>query len=190
MIDALLSHIKTNILTLNPATFIKGYSGARQYQDGKIVIYDNYEGEYVGLQDTKNNYFYIRYLNELELDAASDQRGTSCFELTGQAPVRLVAWVYKGVLGKLAEVLIQDIQSTDFTTLSATDKERFSGIKIFYSGLVTDPEQIYKDEVVAEDNQVKLAKGVTLLAVDFGITFNYKAKKSDCIDRDICSGCA
>lgn len=192
MIDAILSHIKSNILTNNPKTFSKGYSGARQYQDGKVVVYDNYEGEYAGLQDTKYNYFYIRYLENFELDAADDSRSISCKELTGTAPVRLVAWVYRANVGKLCEVLLQDIMQTDFDTMTAADRKRFSDIKLFFTQMILDPEQIFKDETLGEDEDVKLAKEAVLVAIDFGVQFNYKVKDesiTDCLDRDICVGC-
>lgn len=192
MIDALLTHIKDNILTNNPNTIVKGYSGARQYQDGKIVIYDSYEGEYVGLQDTKNNYFYIRYLGDMELDAA-ESRTTSCQEMTGTAPLRLVAWVYNADAGKLSEVLLSDIMNVDFTTLSQINKQRFSSIQLFFSGIIYDPEEIFKQETNLEDEDVRLVKNVTLIAIDFGIKFNYKLKGNDistCLDRDFCTGCS
>lgn len=190
MLQSVLEVIKTNILTLNPNTFQKGYVGARQYQDGKVVIYDTGEGDYVGLKDTEYNYFYIRYLDNYELDAADTQRGTSCFEITGTANLRLVASVNNGDFSKLVEVLINDIQSSDFTTLSAANKKKFSDLQIFFTAVQPDPEQIYKDEVGTDENEdVMLKKNVTLAAIDFGIRFNYKSKTGDCIDRDICVGC-
>lgn len=190
MLQSVLEVIKTNILTLNPNTFQIGYVGARQYQDGKVVIYDTGEGEYVGLKDTEYNYFYIRYLGDYELDAADSQRGTSCFEVTGVANLRLVAWVRNGDFSKLVEVLINDIQSSDFSTMTQANKNRFSDLQLFFTGVQPDPEQIFKDEVGTEENDVRLVKGVTLAAVDFGIRFNYKTKTGDCIDRDICVGCS
>ena len=190
MLTSVLSHIKQNILTLNPNTFQKGYSGARQYQDGKIVIYDTGEGDYVGLKDTEYNYFYIRYLDEFPLDAADSGRGTSCFELTGTPNFRLVAWVKNGNLGKLIEVLLNDIQSTDFGTMTQAQRDRFSDLQIFFSSVQPDPEEVFKQEVEAENEEVRLTKNVTLVAIDFGIRFNYKIKSNDCIDRDICVGCA
>lgn len=197
MLQSVLDHIKTNILTLNPKTFNKGYAGARQYQDGKIVVYDNSEGTYVGLKDTEYNYFYIRYLEDFEIDVApDDSRSTSCNELQGVSNLRLVASVKNANFNKLVEVLLNDITSTDFTTMTTANRETFSDINIFFSAIQPDPEQIYKDEVQpqelenqSEDDQVRLTKGVTLVAIDFGIRFNYKMKSNDCIDRDICVGC-
>lgn len=192
MLQSLLTHIKENLLTLNPNTFQKGYAGARQYQDGKIVVYENSEGSYVGLKDNENNYFYIRYLNSIDIDIApADNRSTSCTELQGTAPIRLVAWVKNANLQKLIEVLLNDISSTDFTTMSAADRETFSGIQLAWNQILTDPEQIFKEETDNDNNEdVRGAKGVTLIAIDFSIVFNYKMKKDDCIDRDICVGCA
>lgn len=180
VIDILLTQIKDNILTNNPKTFVKGYAGARQYQDGKVVIYDNNEGTYVGLQDTKYNYFYIRYSGKIDVDAAENQ-STSCKELTGKAPLKLIAWVNNADLNKLCDVLIQDIMQTEFTS------GRFSDIKIYFEGMELDPETIFKEETQSDD--VRLAKGVTLVSIDFGIQFNYKTMSDDCIDRDICVGC-
>lgn len=192
MLQSLLTHIKENLLTLNPNTFQKGYAGARQYQDGKIVIYENSEGKYVGLKDNDNNYFYIRYLNTIDIDIApSDDRTTSCTELQGTAAVRLVAWVKRADFTKLIEVLLNDIASTDFSTMSAANRETFSDIKLAWNQILTDPEQIYKEETGNDDpEEVRGAKDVTLIAIDFGILFNYKMKANDCIDRDICVGCA
>lgn len=191
MLTSVLEAIKENILSLNPKTFQKGYAGARQYQDGKVVIYDNSEGTYVGLKDNENNYFYIRYLGTTDIDIAPvENRSTSCDELEGNAPIRLVAWVKNADFGKLVEVLLNDISSTDFSSMATTDRERFSDIAITYSAIQPDPEQIYKDETLSENEQVQLAKGVTLVAIDFGIVFNYKMKRNDCIDRDVCVGCA
>lgn len=190
MLQSVLDHIKTNILTLNPKTFQKGYAGARQYQDGKIVIYDNGEGTYVGLKDNEFNYFYIRYLEDFQIDAADTQRSTSCFELTGTPNLRLVAWVRNGDFNKLVTVLINDIQSTDFTTMTQAQQDEFSDLQIFFTAIQPDFEQIYKDET-GNDNasDVKGVKNLALVAIDFGILFNYKAKSNDCIDRDICVGC-
>lgn len=192
MLTSVLNHIRDNILNLNPNTFQKGYAGARQYQDGKVVIYDNSEGTYVGLKDNENNYFYIRYLGTTDIDIAPvEGRSTSCNELEGNAPIRIVAWVKNADFGKLVEVLLNDIASTDFTTMTAANRERFSDIRITYSAIQPDPEQIYKDETLETENeQVKLAKGVTLVAIDFGILFHYKMKADDCIGRDVCVGCA
>lgn len=192
MLTSVLDHIKANILSLNPNTFQNGYAGARQLQDGKPTVYDNSEGQYVGLTDNKGNYFYIRYLGNIEIDIApDDSRSTSCEELQGNAPVRLVAWVNKGDLGKLIEVLLNDISSTDFNTMTQAARERFSDIKFTFSAIQPDPEQIYKDETLeTENDNVQTAKGVTLVAIDFGIVFNYKMKNNDCIDRDICTDCA
>lgn len=192
MLESVLEQVKTNILTLNPKTFQKGYAGARQYQDGKIVIYDNSEGTYAGLKDTEYNYFYIRYLGNIPIDIApEDSRTTSCNELEGVAELRLVAWVHKGDFSKLVEVLLNDITSTDFSQMSATAREKFSGYpKIGFNLIEADPEQIYKDETGdTEENKVRLAKDVTLVAIDFSITFTYKMKADACIDRNICVGC-
>lgn len=197
MLQSVLDHIKTNILTLNPKTFNKGYAGARQYQNGKIVIYDNSEGTYVGLKDNDANYFYIRYLDDFPIDVApAEGRSTSCNELQGAPTFRLVAWVKNADFSKLVQVLLNDITSTDFTTMTTANRETFSDIGIFFSAIQPDPEQIYKDEVQpqetenqSEDDQVRGTKGVTLVAIDFGIRFNYKMKTDACIDRDICVGC-
>lgn len=190
MLQSVLDHIKENILTLNPNTFQKGYAGARQYQDGKIVIYDNGEGTYVGLKDNEFNYFYIRYVDETQIEQASNMRGTSCLELTATARMRLVAWVRNGDFNKLVTVLINDIQSTDFRTMTQVARDEFSEIKLDFYAIQPDFEQIYKDETGNDNaNDVKGVKNLALVAIDFGILFNYKAKANDCIDRDICVGC-
>lgn len=196
MLQPALEHLRDNLLTQNPNTFQKGYAGARQYQDGKIVIYDraisaaNPEGTYVGLSDNFGNYFYIRYNGKINIDTA-EKRSTSCTELTGTAPLRVVAWVRNGDLSKLMEVVLHDIMATDFKTMSAADRETIIDPKLFFDSIELDPEQIFKDETGNEENQdVQLIKGVTLLAIDFGIQFNYKLKADACIDRDICVGCA
>lgn len=194
MLQSVLTHIKANILSQNPKTFQSGYAGSRQYQDNKIVVYDpdadRNEGKYVGLTDNLGNYFYIRYLEEIDIDIAPvENRSTSCDELQGEAPVRLVAWVKNGDFGKLAEVLIHDIIGTDFSTMTSAAKERFSGLQLYFTTLHADPEQIFKDETGSEEQDVRREKGVTLLALDFGIRFNYRIKQDDCIDRDICVGC-
>lgn len=193
MLDSVLSHIKAGILDQNPTTFQKGYAGARQYQDGKVVIYDNSEGQYVGLKDNESNYFYIRYLGDIDIDIApTDNRSTSCDEIEGTAGVRLVAWVKRGDFSKLLEVLLHDIMATDFDGMDAADKEAFAGLpSLFFTRIVSDPEQIYKEETLTdENNNVKVAKGVTLVAIDFGVRFNYKVKANGCIDRNVCVECA
>lgn len=192
MLQPVLTAIKENILTLNPKTFQKGYAGARQYQDGKIVIYENSEGTYVGLKDNEYNYFYIRYLGNIDIDIAqADNRSTSCNEIQGVALLRLVAWVRNGDFNKLVEVLLNDITSTDFSTMAAADLDTFSGLQILFNQIQPDGEQIYKDETLeTENDRVQLAKDVTLVAIDFGIQFTYKMKTNACIDRDICVGCA
>lgn len=192
MLQPALDHIKDNIKNLNPKTFQKAYAGARQYQDGKVVIYTNSEGESVGLADNKYNYFYIRYLDEIDIDIApSDDRSTSCNEIQGTAPLRLVAWVKNASYQKLTEVLFNDIVSTDFTTMSIANREILAGLKIQFNSLILDGERIYKDETGETNNDnVQLEKGVTLIAIDFAIVFNYKMKNESCIDRDICVGCA
>lgn len=190
MIDTVLKHIRNNIITLNAATFARGYYGARQYQDGRVMVYDSGEGEYVGLQDSKGNFFYIRYFDDIELDAASDSRSVSGFELTGNAPLRLVAWVRNGNVDKLMAVLLHDIQATDFSTMPDSDKRRFAGEpRIFFSGVITDAERIFKEETLRQDEDIKLLKNITIIAIDFGVIFNFKLNKDACVERDICSGC-
>lgn len=194
MIDALLNHIRLHIAAQNPLTFLSSFSGARQYQDGKVVIYnsadniDNYEGEYVGLSDSFGNYFYIRYLDEIDLDiVADDQRTVSCKELAGIGNFRLVAWVKNGDLGRLQEVLLNDLMEVDFTTLSATDKQRFSDIKMMTPfSILSDFEEIWKLEVEPEDEKdIKMVDNITLTAIDFGLNFNYRAIEA-CLNRNIC----
>ncbi len=194
MIDALLNHIRLYIIGKNPLTFLKSFSGARQYINGKVIIYnsadnvDNYEGDYVGLSDSFGNYFYIRYLDEVETDLVSeDQRTVACNEQGGFASLRLVAWVKNGDIGRLQEVLLTDLKQVDFNTLSSTDKQRFSDIKQPITGnIMTDFEQIYIEEVEPEeDNEIKLVDNVTLTAIDFTLNFNYRAIEA-CINRNIC----
>lgn len=188
MLQPILNLIKSDLLTKNPKTFVKGYAGARQYDDGKIVIYDNFEGEFVGLQDTKNNYFYIRYRGKIDLDATdSESRSSSCYELTGTAPLRLVAWVYNADVSKLTQVLLNDVLSVDFDNLATADKKKFSDINLFFEGLELDPEQIFKEETGKEE--IELVKNVVLVALDLGVQFNYKQLSDDCIDRNICDVC-
>lgn len=189
MVEPVITLIKNKLLTSNPNTFQKGYSLGRKYQDGRVVIYTQGEGEYVGLQDTKSNYFYIRYLDEIPLTEPI-QRGQSCPEIQGDVPLRLVAWVKNANQGKLIEVLIQDVMGTDFNTLSADDKKRFSDLRITYNQIVTDGEQIFKDETNGENEDVKQVKNVTLVALDFTLIFNYRIKSNTCVDRDICVGCS
>lgn len=190
MTDAILTLLKDHILTNNPNTFQKGFSGARQYDDGKVVIYDTGEGEYVGLQDIKANYFYIRYLDTIGF-TDPENVDFSCFEVGGNEPLRLVAWVKNANFGKLAEVLMQDIMSLDFDTLSATDKERFADLRFEFVAMEPDFEEIYKAETGKEeiDKGLGSLKKVTLIAIDFNLIFNYQIKSSTCVDRDVCSGC-
>lgn len=191
MLQPVLDHIKENIRTLNPNTFQAWYAGARQKQDGKVVIVENSEDKYVGLKDTEFNYFYIRYRDEIDIDVApSDNRSTSCFELEGNAPLRLVAWVKNASYQKLTEVLLNDITSTDFNTMTTANRKIFSGFKFEFNSIILDGEKIYKEETGDPNNDnVTLEKGVTLIAIDFGLIFNYKMKNETCIDRDVCVGC-
>lgn len=186
MLQPILELIKTNILTNNPKTFVKGYAGARQNDEGKVIIYENNEGQYVGLQDSKNNFFYIRYRGEIPLDAP-DSRSTSCAEIQGDAPLRLVAYVLYADIEKLSHVLINDILSTDFDTLAAADKKKYSDIAVFFESIQLDREEIFKDETL--QGEIQLVKEAVMVAVDFGIRFNYKQISDDCLDRNICERC-
>lgn len=189
MLQPILDLIKTNLLTNNPKTFLNGYAGARQYDDGKIVVYDNNEGQYVGLQDAKSNFFYIRYRENIPLDVPpADNRSTSCAELEGSAPLRLVAWVKDADVTKLVQVLLNDVLATDFDDLATADRKVYSDINLFFERLELDPEEIYKEET-GQAKVKGLVKGVVLVALDFGVTFNYKQVSDDCLDRNICERC-
>lgn len=192
MIEALLVILKDHILAKNPSTFNQGFAGARQYQDGKIVIYDNFDGTYRGLSDTFANYFYIRYISDpISVDVA-DERKTSCKEFQVNVPLRLVAWVNNGNVNKLAEILLHDIMDVDFSTLTTVDARRFTGEPLIVApmDIQLDPEQIYKEETLLEDEDVMLRKRGVLCSVDFGIQFNYRPYEddaTDCLDREICT---
>lgn len=187
MITALLAHIKTHLLTNNPATFANGYSGGRQYQDGKIVVYDEFEGTYVGLKDSESNYFYIRDLDEISFDLPT-QRTTSCLEVKGTGNNRLVAWVRKANRDRLIEVLVNDLLTVDWKTLSTANKLRFSYIKIIApTQVIIDPERIFKDETLSND--VRLPNKTVLVAIDFLMQFNYKSRIESCLNREICEPC-
>lgn len=190
MLQPVLTILKNYILEKNPKTFVKGYAGARQYDSGKIVIYDAFEGEFAGLQDTKNNYFYIRYKDNITLDIA-EERSTSCTELEGVSPFRLVAWVYNADIEKLTQALLNDIMMVDFfSELSTTDKKKYTDLAVLFESIELDPEEIYKEETgVTDSNKIKLVKNAVLVAIDFGIKFNYKSLGDDCIDRNICDSC-
>lgn len=190
MVTPLIREIRDNVLSKNPNTFAKGYYDSRQYQDGKIVTYDEGEGEYVGLMDTKYNYFYIRFLDSEIIDQPIE-RTTSCKEQGVAVPLRLVAWVNKGDLTKLSEVLLHDIITTRFT-LSTDEKKRYSKFyPIIAQEIILDGERIFKEETLKPNDKVKAKKGVTLCAVDFTLRFNYKPPQDvpNCIDRDICVPC-
>lgn len=185
MIAPLMQKLRDDFLTRNPNTFLSGYYAARQLQDGKIILTDNQGEEYAGLQDTKGNYFYLRY-NDVGIDFSEpdiEKKGTSCYAYEVSAPVRLVMWVANGDLDKMLEVAVNDMVSIDLDEVTGYDYIS----KPTLTEAILDPEEIFKQETLLEDARVRLQKGVTLLALDFDITFvNRIEVDSDCLDRDLC----
>lgn len=189
MIDSLLEYIKDELLDANHTTFVKGFYGGRQYADGKIIFYTKGEGTYTGLQDTQNNHFYIRYLDDISFSDAK-VRTSACTEQQGEAKLRLVAWVNNADVAKLTDVVLNDLGNINWNGLSVSVRKRFSRISpIKLNQIVFDHEKIYLEETKKE--QPKGKKNVTLIAFDFTLTFNFTgfAELTDCIDRDVCNLC-
>ena len=189
MEKALIREIKENILTNNPS-FVKAYSTLRQSVSGKVIQWTNDEGEIIGLRDNLYNYFYIRYIEEPTLDTPTD-RTTSCHEYELTTKLRLVAWVNHGNEAKLKEVLIYDLVTTDiFFNLDHYEKRRVTKVyPIQIDEIFADKERIFSEET--GQPLIKLRKGVTLVAVDFTLRFNYKpyVYPDLCLDREICEVC-
>lgn len=191
MEKALAREIKDTILARNALTFKNAFSILRQLQNGKVVEWLNDEGKPIGLTDSIGNYFYIRYLDEPDISEPTE-RTTSCEEKEYNVKLRLFAWVLNGDKTKLAEVLMHDLLTPDFSGLDNTESRRYSKIyPIQIVSVITNEETIMKDETLLPDDKIKRKKYATILAIDFNLRFNYKpyAHPDLCLDRNICVPC-
>lgn len=182
----LMEIIRNWILANNPNTFNFAFPvDPGQGISGKIGFYD-YN---MGLTDTKRNYFYIRYKDNVEV-SVPDDRTTSCNEVMLSADLRLVAWVYNAVAVRLYEVLRHDILTTDFSVLTTSERKQITRLyPIEITEEIINYERITQEETLQE--KLKIAKGVVLHAIDFTLKYNYKpyAFPDLCLDREICSVC-
>lgn len=181
MIGVVLNTLKTTLLTNNPNTFSTGFAGARQLEDGKIIIDENGEFKYVGLGDTNANFFYIRFLDDIE-PTPSDVKIAACVSWDMEIPLRLVAWVSNANEDKLLNVLLNDLYSGKIYATGYGKIQVFTPTSILF-----DREKIYREET--NQDEIHLAKNVSLIAIDFRIMYKYTLKNSDCLDREVCVPC-
>lgn len=180
MIDNVLTVIETAIRGANP-TYVSSFVGGRLVQDGKIIKYQNREGEYQGLSDTNGNYFYIRYDGLINANLAPDtHKMTSCLVTEFTVPVKLVSWVNDGNNDKIAMALLYDLNGI---------KPKINGYSYISSPVIRtvemDREAIIKAETKSELVE-RIPQGLSLVAIQFGITV-MPSFRADCIDRDFCN---
>lgn len=185
MTGALLENIGSWLNSQNPNVFSTYFTGARRYDDSGRVMIETSDGDYkyVGLQDSKHNFFYIRYLDNMELrNPSDDERVTACGDTVTEFSARLVVWIYEG----LQEVVLKALLS-DLTFYSVSTLPGYSHISLEPVGAILDYPIIYEEEIDKEE--LKGIKGVMLLAIDFRLSFHYLAQEEECIDREFCKVC-
>lgn len=178
MISAALNTIKTTLLT-NNKYFSNGYVGARKISDGKVTILDGNEFKYVGLGDIEGNFFYIRFLDDIEPESA-EPKVVACVNWKMLIPLRFVCWVKNGDLEKIMRCVLNDIYSQKLNVTG------YGTLKIDRpSQILFNQEKIFEEET----GKITQPEKVTLFAFDFAIHYNFILKKEDCIDRDVCNPC-
>jgi hypothetical protein len=180
MISEILEEIGAHIKGKNPA-FNAYFAGATQIAEGKVVLLDS-RGEmcYVGLDDKRGNFFYIRDVEDVEMDEP-EERITSCRETEAELPARLVVWFKRGVQDKIVTAILNDLM-TYKSTVPGVMQSRTVPV-----GVITDYDDLFEAETGRA--VTKRIKGITLLALDFNVVFVYRTQAEECLDRNFCAPC-
>jgi len=178
MSDQILALIGTHINDKNPGTFSTFQTGVRRIEDGRLIIRSQTgDHEFAGLTDKKANYFYIRYVGDIEVSPVTE-RLVSCSEIEAKFTARAVFWVNKGNLVVMSEVLLDDL----LTFRSDVYRMNLTPTKV-----LLDYDTLYKEET--EKDEVKKYKKLALLGVDFEISVNYRPQAEECLERNFCIPC-
>lgn len=176
MINDILEDIGAFIAGRN-AVYNTYFTGGIQIKDGQVVKFVDGEGQYHGLSDTNANYFYIRYVGDINASVPTDEE-IACGETQYSIPLRFVSWVSGGDSDKIAKAITYDLQHYRIAAgLIYYDMDLLAINKISI-----EPEKIMKSETLQEE--VVLPR-LSLVMIDFTATVRTYFKE-DCVDRDFC----
>jgi hypothetical protein len=172
----MLNHIQ-NIISQSVKSnyFAKAYNDVR-LSNGKLISYnaDGTNGEFTGIQDVKENYFYIRVITDA---TATDERVSSCGNNVMQANLRLVCVFWNDNV----------YSASNFVTSRL--KASINRLKI--NSVIVDYDTIWNNEMPGVE--IKRYNGLNVISIDFNVKFNYKqiiadspCKVDECEPTKIC----
>jgi hypothetical protein len=153
--------------------------------DGRVVSMDVVQGEreYLGLEDTKGTWFYIRLTSAATETAATGgtRRGSCGVEIQARYPMRLVIQHRCQTASDLVESIKHALFTTDFS-------QRIWGydvtnIKINPSAVNVIPWSVYQEETGQAPKTLHSEQ--QFAAVDFVLQFVY-TYSNKCVDFTIC----
>lgn len=178
MVNDILQKIGEHIAAKNTG-YNAYFTGGIQLEDGRIAKFTAGEGEYQGLMDTQGDYFYIRYMGDINSTPVSaDDKMVSCPEYNIEAPLRLVSWYKNGIDDAIAKTLSFDLSHF-----------KLSGLQYYYmepleiTKVTIHPEKVYMEE--SKKDKPDMQHRVSLIAIDFTLRCRY-VLKDDCADREFC----
>lgn len=153
--------------------------------DGRVVTMDAVQGErqYIGLDDTKGNRFYIRITGTAAETAVlgAGRRGSCGTEIQARYPMRLVVQHNCQNASELIESIKSVLYTTDFTKqIWGYD---VTNIKLVPVSVSVVPWTIYEEETGQKPKTLHSVE--QLAAVDFILQFVY-TYSTRCIDFTIC----
>jgi hypothetical protein len=153
--------------------------------DGRVVTMDAVQGErkYIGLDDTKGTYFYIRITGQAAETAlnGNTRRGSCGVEIQARYPMRLVIQHRCQTASDLVESIKHALFTTNFTKqIWGYD---VTNIRLIPVAVNVIPWTIYQEETGQQPKT--LHSELQFAAVDFVLQFVY-TYSDKCIDFKIC----
>lgn len=178
MINTLLIYV-AETLKLNNLYIDNYFVNCIQDKEGKILKDFRYNKEYAGLNDTKGNAFYIRYLSNIQF-SQSDKRFSDENEIDVRIPLRLV---FYSIAAKkrlnpvhIEQKLRNDLRLITFDTFNATTE---SNLKI-----EVKESNIFSENVIEKELNRKLNSGADVVCISIDFDLLYKDLPTSCFDCD------
>jgi len=169
----ILVEIKDLIKSALPL-FDEGYAYCRQDSDKGLVATVGNDREYVGINDTEGDYFYIRTTN---ISSVPTKSKTDCnVAMSGKMPCSLVAVVKEADEFKLTDAIINILLKTKVIDVRTTWIDPVAIIKEEFKGLSA--------EVINSANS-KIGNR-TIVRIDFDLTRNFETHNCT---YEICKAC-